>query len=305
MDHVKPLLSAFLDAELEVSEQGRVAAHLAECRLCREECDDLRALSLQVASLPARPLPPGFLRRLRESARPPVFPAWRPAAFAAAGTLAAFGLYFFGANPRPLAVPMAEEARAAAEPEAPLVVVQSAPPPRQIYTNETLHALQEEEKRRMGIVKIIRPSEAQRAARRVVGAENVALGRLPSAAPVSGERPLLLSYPASRGAALEEPAFDELSADGEGAVMRSRRGALSLWKRLGLAGELPAIDFSAEMLVAVFPGENAPMEIYSVKSEEGRLFVLYRPRSAQSGPDARPYRVVPLTDLPVQFVKTP
>lgn len=96
-EHVKDLLSGYLDEALSGEERGRVDAHLAACKGCREELDGLRGISKMLASLPKKDLPPGFLTRLNarrraaESKGAPL--AWLPispkaAAFAAAALVA-------------------------------------------------------------------------------------------------------------------------------------------------------------------------------------------------------------------------
>lgn len=135
MEHVKELLSGFLDQALPGVEQRRVEAHLAACGECREELSELRAVSSLVSSLPRRPLPRGFLQRLqnRRAARrisPDPWPfSWplpaRAAAFALSGLLVMFVLYdkiqlLFPVSPTAMLAGSADEARLRLERPRPL-----------------------------------------------------------------------------------------------------------------------------------------------------------------------------------------
>lgn len=64
-----PLLSAYLDGELDPAHHRRVAAHLATCAICTRELADLRAGDEALAGLQPTPrapdLRPGLRRRLR------------------------------------------------------------------------------------------------------------------------------------------------------------------------------------------------------------------------------------------------
>ncbi len=99
MKHPEDRISAFLDGELPESERASVASHLAGCPACRAKVDDSKDLSLSLSSLPRRPLPPGFMRRLNARRRAEEAPAlafgdWSPrvrtAAFALSGVAVAF-----------------------------------------------------------------------------------------------------------------------------------------------------------------------------------------------------------------------
>ena len=99
-EQTRQSLSAHLDNELPPSEASAVAAHLAGCPACASELDALKRASRMVRDLPLKPLPLGFLTRLRAkadagSAAPAA--AWlgpRPLAFAAAAIVA--GLVIVG-----------------------------------------------------------------------------------------------------------------------------------------------------------------------------------------------------------------
>ena len=75
-EHIRPLLSAYLDGELEPAQQAKVVAHLAVCPECARALDDFRTLGQEVRALPDVSVPPGmraeFGTRLR---RRSVFPA--------------------------------------------------------------------------------------------------------------------------------------------------------------------------------------------------------------------------------------
>lgn len=72
-DRIRPLLSAYLDGELEPPQQAEVAAHLAACQECARTLEDFRALGQGVHALPDVPVPAGmraeFGTRLHEQRR--------------------------------------------------------------------------------------------------------------------------------------------------------------------------------------------------------------------------------------------
>ncbi|MDQ3803940.1 MAG: zf-HC2 domain-containing protein, partial [Acidobacteriota bacterium] len=71
--HCRPLLSPYLDRELDERGRARVEAHLVRCAACRAECEELRAAAA-VAS------------RLRlPDAVPTAFPLWLKQQAPAAG----------------------------------------------------------------------------------------------------------------------------------------------------------------------------------------------------------------------------
>ena len=59
-DHIRPLLSLYLDGELDPAQQDDVAAHLAVCRECTRALDDFRALGEGIRALPDAPAPAGM-----------------------------------------------------------------------------------------------------------------------------------------------------------------------------------------------------------------------------------------------------
>lgn len=90
MDHIRDLLSPYIDGALSAEERSRAEGHLSSCADCRRELSELRAASRMVASLPKAEPPPGFLARLERRRAGGAKPAWTPsparlAAFAAAG----------------------------------------------------------------------------------------------------------------------------------------------------------------------------------------------------------------------------
>ena len=100
-EHVRDLLSSYVDGALPSADRERVDAHLPGCKECSEELEGLRKVSKMVSSLPSKELPSGFMDRLmarmKEEAKPasagfalpfslPKFsPPMRLAAFAATG----------------------------------------------------------------------------------------------------------------------------------------------------------------------------------------------------------------------------
>ena len=59
-DHIRPLLSLYIDGELDPAQQDDVATHLAICRECTRALDDFRALGQEVRALPDVPAPAGM-----------------------------------------------------------------------------------------------------------------------------------------------------------------------------------------------------------------------------------------------------
>lgn len=68
-----PLLNAYVDQELSKSDQSLVEAHLAECRQCREELEDIRKLDMhmQAESIPVpESLRSAIADRMEKAPRP-------------------------------------------------------------------------------------------------------------------------------------------------------------------------------------------------------------------------------------------
>lgn len=65
---VEPLLSAWLDGELDSAVGTSVGLHLAGCDACRSELDTLKLLRGRLRSLPARQLPPDIRDRVPAAA---------------------------------------------------------------------------------------------------------------------------------------------------------------------------------------------------------------------------------------------
>lgn len=81
-DELSPLLSDYLDGELTDDEQRQVAAHLAECALCRDELAELEAVVRTASSMPqlepATDLWQGISARLEPvTTRPATGGSWR------------------------------------------------------------------------------------------------------------------------------------------------------------------------------------------------------------------------------------
>lgn len=64
-EHVRDLLSSYVDGALGSADRERVNAHLPECKECSDELEGLRKVSKMVSSLPQKDLPPGFMDRLK------------------------------------------------------------------------------------------------------------------------------------------------------------------------------------------------------------------------------------------------
>jgi anti-sigma factor RsiW len=69
-DHLGDVLSGLLDGELTPVEESDALAHLVGCVACRAELDGIRAVRLQVRSLPAVEPPAAFYRQVLPSSRP-------------------------------------------------------------------------------------------------------------------------------------------------------------------------------------------------------------------------------------------
>lgn len=68
-DALEPLLSAYLDGELDPARRRQVAAHLAACAICTRELAQLQAGDAALAGLHATPRAPDLRRRLRRRLR--------------------------------------------------------------------------------------------------------------------------------------------------------------------------------------------------------------------------------------------
>jgi anti-sigma factor RsiW len=68
-DLLEPLLSAYLDGELEPARRRQVVAHLATCAICTQELAHLQAGDAALASLQPTPLAPDLRPNLRRRLR--------------------------------------------------------------------------------------------------------------------------------------------------------------------------------------------------------------------------------------------
>jgi anti-sigma factor RsiW len=68
-ESLEPLLSAYLDGELDPARRRRVAAHLATCPICTKELTQLQAGDQALAGLQATPVAPDLHARLRQRLR--------------------------------------------------------------------------------------------------------------------------------------------------------------------------------------------------------------------------------------------
>jgi hypothetical protein len=64
-DRIRPLLSAYLDGELDLAQRTTVTVHLATCQECAHVLDDFRALGQEIRALPNAPLPVGMEAEFR------------------------------------------------------------------------------------------------------------------------------------------------------------------------------------------------------------------------------------------------
>ena len=326
MDHVTNALSIFLDGELPETERLRVESHLGQCSSCRAERDDLKSISSLVGGLKDKPLPAGFIGKLKSrrhaAAMEPPWLAPRLAMALAFPCLALFFIVHRMAAPKQEAldaVSIPPERAASVNPPERAALYKAgqpfgAPPeaPKPRYTNEMLHAAQEREKARMGIVKMLPPqrSAAEMQWRRAQRSGALRLAGTAGASVLASDRPELLAANASGGSliapSVEPESFLQAGPIDEGVAARSQGELTELWRRLNMRGSPPSVDFSRDMLVIILAGQGqAPLEIADIVQSEGRLRVKYR-AAVNAGPEALyPYRVVPLSNLPLQFEKLP
>lgn len=226
--------------------------------------------------------------------------------------------------------PKTKDVQAARAPGAP-VGESFAPEPEQAprYTNEFLHKAVEEEQRRMGVVGVVPPDPRVRAMKRFLqqqrmeGNDIVKLASTPPPPSLQGASPEMLapavkSHSVSRGAAAlsggagapgaaaEYVSRAQLTPDGTGVLVRSQADLADLWWRVKPPAVAPLVDFSRQMLVMVLAGQGrAKLEITGAEQTQGRLLVTYKESPDSPTAAAFPFRVVDLTDLPVEFRKTP
>jgi hypothetical protein len=62
---IRPLLSAYLDGELDPAQRTTVTGHLAACQECARALDDFRALGQEIRALPKAPIPVGMEAEFR------------------------------------------------------------------------------------------------------------------------------------------------------------------------------------------------------------------------------------------------
>ena len=140
-------LSALIDGELGAESLARVEAHLAGCARCRERLDELRAVDLALAALPARvastdlaarlarriavePREQGVVAPRGAARRAPPRRARRIAAWLAVPA-AALALYLaLRPTPAPESPTLAREPQAASAPSEPAAPAPSAPEAR-------------------------------------------------------------------------------------------------------------------------------------------------------------------------------
>jgi hypothetical protein len=87
-------LSDYFDGELRPDEKDRFEVHLASCRDCRRQLDELRATVLALREMPEVEAPRSFALTPDQVARPAPRPSPTPRAVATGARLAAAGLAF-------------------------------------------------------------------------------------------------------------------------------------------------------------------------------------------------------------------
>lgn len=142
--------------------------------------------------------------------------------------------------------------------------------------NERLYKGFEEEKKRMGIAKIMdRDEESDKLS--TGGREFMALQASPEAARVDGGRASVASV---RGAARSKAGAPAVKA----LTLKSAEALAAAWAAAGLPGEPPAVEFPEQM--AVFLAGPEGCGIIGVRSGKKYIFVLYK-NDGFSDPSAR------------------
>ncbi len=143
MEHVRELLSEFVDGTLSEPRAREVRLHLKECGECQAGLEELGSISRMLQGLPRRPLPRGFMARLEHRISPKprasflLGPKARMAAFALSSLLVMF-LAYEQLKPRAPLSSGLQETDALQEAQAPAVMrkalesarKEQAPPPK-------------------------------------------------------------------------------------------------------------------------------------------------------------------------------
>jgi hypothetical protein len=217
------------------------------------------------------------------------------------------------------ALPTRRVAKKKAAPAAP-----AAAAPDGNYTNEELAANIEQQKKQMGIVKIIPPGNRdERLQTAMLSAfrggstgPEAQLLRQAEMAPASlgaAQTPGILGGSgtgAARGAAFgslsdKRARLDELP----GVVIRSDAERQDLWHKYQLAAPVPKVDYATQMLAVVFAtSPSTSVQISGVAASEDRILISFHElpsaKDASSGP-AVALRVIPRTQKPVVFERLP
>lgn len=116
-EETQPLLSAYLDGQVDETQRRTVEAHLSTCAHCRADAAALRQTIASIGSLSSVEPPPGFSQRVmaqvREEARRPslwrslFFPLWAkiPVHAAAALVIGGLAVYLYQTNDAARTVP--------------------------------------------------------------------------------------------------------------------------------------------------------------------------------------------------------
>lgn len=188
-------------------------------------------------------------------------------------------------------------------------------------SNEQLHARQEREKRAMGIKQILLPQEddaphpmgrmadMEAGGAAAVGApasDAMTLSMAAGPTVVQGVVPQLLEPAAVRGALVAA----ESSASAAGFLLGSAQELAELWRRHGLAGPAPKVDWARRRLaVVVCEDLTETVHIVDVRAAPDSVTVLYRLEEVPDGTQRRSpsvrWRLLPRTGVPVSFERVP
>jgi anti-sigma factor RsiW len=287
--HVIGELSSYLDQRLEGADRERVEAHLHECDRCQRhqrELDQLRQM-IHAPSSTSQPGTPPSVVHIMDSRRVPARLFGIPmkvliAAFTAlVVTLATRGLRRDKGAPAP-------------------VVVQ----PEATQKKETVNRKPETTK------------PASTPADEIAGL--AATAPQANAAPSSAPPATANATAARRQETNQLPQWGGVVTDVEPGtvVAQNEEEWVTLWKsrHTGISADAPAVDFRQNIVVGVYstprPATGASVEITDWQKTDNAYVVRYRETApaADSEPGvvmAQPFhlRVIPKTDLPVQFQK--
>lgn len=165
------------------------------------------------------------------------------------------------------------------------------PPAAPLYTNESLQKHLEEQKKAMGIKRIIVPSESEESPSSGHPiAERMSLRESPQVH-IQGSTPRIDS---SRDTRSQDGPLSVVSPY-PGTIVSKADDVETAWAEANLSQPRPSVDFSKEALVI------APGPILNIHERAGYLVVDYRDK----GPQAARYAIISKTTLPVVFERLP